>query len=157
MTKIKGYIGTYTKGESKGIYSFTLHTTKGTIGDMQLVAEVENPTYLSISDDQDTLYSVVQKGALGGIASYAINHADGSLKFINMHMITNATILTIKISIFLTEPFILTSIYSLHRFLSCSYCTLVIMIFLLKYCYLLFTNCSFRIKFRFFFCALFTF
>ena len=84
MTKIKGYIGTYTKGESKGIYSFTLHTTKGTIEDIQLVAEVENPTYLSISDDQDSLYSVAQKGTLGGIASYAINHADGSLKFINM-------------------------------------------------------------------------
>lgn len=86
MTKIKGYIGTYTKGESKGIYSFTLHAAKGSIDDIRLVAEVENPTYLSISNDQDALYSVVKKGNLGGVASYAINHADGALDFINMQV-----------------------------------------------------------------------
>lgn len=86
MAKIKGYIGTYTKGESKGIYSFTLHAAKGSIGEIQLVAEIENPTYLSISDDQDTLYSVAKKGNLGGVASYAINHADGALEFINMQV-----------------------------------------------------------------------
>ena len=86
MAKIKGYIGTYTNHESKGIYSFTLHTTKGSIGDIRVVAEVENPTYLCISNDQDALYSVAKKGSLGGVASYAINHADGALEFINMQV-----------------------------------------------------------------------
>lgn len=91
MSKIKGYIGTYTKGESKGIYSFTLHTTKGLLGEVKLVAEVEDPTYLSISDDQETLYSIAKKDSQGGIASYAINKADGALDFINMQVTEGAS------------------------------------------------------------------
>ncbi|MGN1387316.1 MAG: lactonase family protein, partial [Bacillus sp. (in: firmicutes)] len=61
-------------------------TTKGSIGDIRVVAEVENPTYLCISNDQDALYSVAKKGTLGGVASYAINHADSALEFINMQV-----------------------------------------------------------------------
>jgi len=56
-----GFIGTYTKGESKGIYSFTLDTKKAKIEDIKLAAQLENPTYVNISKDNRFLYAVKKK------------------------------------------------------------------------------------------------
>lgn len=77
-----GYIGTYTKGESKGIYSFTLNTAEGKITDIKAVAELENPTYLTLSKDQKYLFSVGKEGNSGGLASYIITD-NGELTTIN--------------------------------------------------------------------------
>jgi 6-phosphogluconolactonase len=77
-----GYIGTYTKGGSKGIYSFTLNTAEGKISDIKAVAELENPTYLTLSKDQKYLYSVGKEGNSGGLASYSITD-NGELTPIN--------------------------------------------------------------------------
>ncbi|GBF10736.1 6-phosphogluconolactonase [Tepidibacillus sp. HK-1] len=49
MTKFLGYIGTYTKGDSEGIYSFTLNTEAEKIEHIKVADKIENPTYLSIS------------------------------------------------------------------------------------------------------------
>ncbi len=77
MTKqYKGYIGTYTKGDSEGIYSFTLDTDSAKIIDVKLAAEVDNPTYLTISKDNRSLYSVVKEGASGGVAAFTIENTD---------------------------------------------------------------------------------
>ncbi|HEY2420619.1 MAG TPA: beta-propeller fold lactonase family protein, partial [Neobacillus sp.] len=57
-----GYIGTYTKGESKGIYSFSLDTEAQTINQVKIAAQLENPTYLTIDKDNRYLYSVIKKG-----------------------------------------------------------------------------------------------
>lgn len=77
-----GYIGTYTKGESEGIYSFTLDTEKRTIGDVKVAAWLDNPTYLTISSNKRYLYSVVKEGGTGGIAAFSIN-GNGDLTEIN--------------------------------------------------------------------------
>lgn len=77
-----GFIGTYTKGESKGIYSFTLNTAEGRITDIKAVAALENPTYLTLSNDQKYLYSVGKVGNTGGLASYSITD-NGELTPIN--------------------------------------------------------------------------
>jgi hypothetical protein len=90
-----GYIGTYTKGESKGIYSFKLDTIEKTIVDIKLAATLENPTYLTISDNQQYLYSVGKKGELGGVAAFSIE-ANGELTSINA-----MSVLIVKIDIFL--------------------------------------------------------
>ncbi|MFO1442572.1 lactonase family protein [Bacillus sp. Bva_UNVM-123] len=84
--KFVGLIGTYTKGESKGIYSFTLDTKKGEIAEAALVAELDNPTYLALSHDNHFLYSVVKDGELGGIAAFRVNSQNGELTFINSHV-----------------------------------------------------------------------
>ncbi len=39
-TTFSGYIGTYTKGESKGIYTFTLDTDEAKITDIKLAAPI---------------------------------------------------------------------------------------------------------------------
>lgn len=77
-----GYIGTYTKGESEGIYSFTLDTEKRTIVDVKVAAWLDNPTYLTISSNKRYLYSVVKVGGTGGIAAFSIN-GNGDLTEIN--------------------------------------------------------------------------
>ncbi|MEH7179070.1 lactonase family protein [Neobacillus vireti] len=81
----QGYIGTYTKGDSKGIYRFTLNSAEGRITDIQAVAALENPTYLSLSHDKKHLYSVVKDGPAGGLAAYSISE-DGDLMPINRQL-----------------------------------------------------------------------
>jgi 6-phosphogluconolactonase len=70
---MKLYLGTYTKKESKGIYSIELLNNE--LKDLKLEFNVDNPTYISRFNN-DT-FSVVKDGSMGGIAYYK----DG--KFIN--------------------------------------------------------------------------
>lgn len=73
--KFKGYIGTYTKGESEGIYSFTLDAASGQIIDVKAAASIDNPTYLTVSPDNQFLYSVAKDGNSGGVAAYTISES----------------------------------------------------------------------------------
>lgn len=83
MAKYIGYIGTYTKGESEGIYSFVLDTAAGKISDVKVAAKLDNPTYLTISKDNQYLYSVVKEGDSGGVAAYRLDSGSGSLEAFN--------------------------------------------------------------------------
>ncbi|MDB4761303.1 lactonase family protein, partial [Akkermansiaceae bacterium] len=49
------YLGSYTGGESKGIYRSTLDETTGELSDPVLAAELENPSFLVVSPDQNYL------------------------------------------------------------------------------------------------------
>lgn len=84
-----GYIGTYTNGESKGIYSFSLDEDKGELSRLEVAAQIDNPTYLTINKDQTRLYSVVKEGDKGGVCSFAL-HQDGKLKKITQHLTEGA-------------------------------------------------------------------
>ena len=52
------YLGTYTGGESKGIYRSTLDEGTGKLSDPLLAAELENPSFLVVSPDQKYLFAV---------------------------------------------------------------------------------------------------
>lgn len=52
------FIGTYTKGESRGIYSAALNGTTGALGAPEVAAEAPNPTFLALSPSHDFLYAV---------------------------------------------------------------------------------------------------
>jgi 6-phosphogluconolactonase len=80
--KIIGYVGTYTNGESKGIYSFELDAKEKRINNVKVAAELGNPTYLNISDDHKYLYSVIKAGESGGVSAFHIDES-GELEFIN--------------------------------------------------------------------------
>ncbi|HEK9098823.1 beta-propeller fold lactonase family protein [Bacillus pfraonensis] len=60
-----GYIGTYTRGDSKGIYTFTLETEMKKISNVRPVANLDNPTYLTINQSNQYLYSVIKEGEAG--------------------------------------------------------------------------------------------
>ncbi|NRD76315.1 lactonase family protein [Bacillus sp. BRMEA1] len=86
----KGFVGTYTKGESKGIYSFTLNTKEGKIANVQVAAELENPTYLTITKDNRNLYAVVKDGDNGGVAAFSLNASTGDISEINREVLAGS-------------------------------------------------------------------
>ncbi len=88
--KYIGYIGTYTKGASKGIYSFTLDTNEARIVGINEAAQLENPTYLTISKDNRYLYSVAKEGETGGVATFSIN-GDGTLTELNRQLLPGSS------------------------------------------------------------------
>jgi 6-phosphogluconolactonase len=52
------FVGTYTKGTSRGIYSVDLDRTTGGLGQPVLAAEAPNPTFMAHSPDGTYLYAV---------------------------------------------------------------------------------------------------
>jgi 6-phosphogluconolactonase len=90
MTNYIGYVGTYTKQESKGVYQFTLDTEKKEITDVKLAAEVDNPTYVTVSGDNENLYAVSKEGENGGITAFSIDPVTGGLKKLNSHSTAGA-------------------------------------------------------------------
>ena len=88
--KQKAYVGTYTKGESKGIYSFTLDSTSGKIEQIKLAYKLENPTYLAIDKNNTHLYSVIKEEISGGVAAFSIDQTTDNLKLLN-YEITEGT------------------------------------------------------------------
>lgn len=91
QNKFTGFIGTYTKGGSKGIYSFTLDTENKKISDVKVAAELDNPTYVTVSKDNRYLYSVVKEGEKGGVASYSILDDAGTLEGKNKQLLSGSS------------------------------------------------------------------
>lgn len=71
------YLGSYTRKESTGIHQITLDTAKERLIDYKLVDEVESPTYLTLSADKQSLYSVYKEENGAGVISYERN-SDGT-------------------------------------------------------------------------------
>lgn len=67
------YVGTYTNGESKGIYKYQLDKY-GKLSNLGLMVETLNPTFLVKSNDQKTLYSVAEtnENGTGYVKSFKI-------------------------------------------------------------------------------------
>ena len=88
------YIGTYTTGDSKGIYSFELDLATGKATAPKLVAELKNPSFLAFDSQHHFLYAVNEvsdfpgstgKGA-GGVTAFRIDAATGALSKLNSQL-----------------------------------------------------------------------
>jgi 6-phosphogluconolactonase len=84
---VRVYVGTYTGGDSRGIYRFDFNRETGEAGEATLAAEATNPSFLAIHPNQRFLYAVGEIGQFEGISSgsvsaYAIE-ASGDLRPIN--------------------------------------------------------------------------
>lgn len=90
-TQLIGFVGTYTKGESKGIYAFTLDTQANELTQIRVAAQLDNPTYLNISKDNRFLYSVVKEGDSGGVAAFAVNPQSGELTPLNTQLLEGSS------------------------------------------------------------------
>ncbi|MCM3323912.1 lactonase family protein [Cytobacillus kochii] len=88
-TTYTGYVGTYTKKDSQGIYSFQLEDDQ--IKNIELAAKLENPTYLTISSSQSHLYAVMKEGNLGGVAAYELDSRQNGLTLLNKHLSPGAS------------------------------------------------------------------
>jgi len=83
------YVGTYTRGESKGIYLFRLQAgDAGTLVPLGLAAETQNPSYLDIDAARGVLFAAneveeFEGKPTGAVSAYKIDRATGKLTLIN--------------------------------------------------------------------------
>ncbi|MFJ3366628.1 lactonase family protein [Pseudomonas sp. NPDC086251] len=82
-------VGSYTAGQSQGIYRLNFDAATGQIDAKPLqVIESENPSWLTVSKDQRRLYVVNENGPgqvdpVGRVSSYAIDSKTHALSLIN--------------------------------------------------------------------------
>ncbi len=86
--KVPVYVGTYTSGDSRGIYRFDLDTGAGTLTAGGLAAEVANPSFLAVHPNRRWLYAVGELSGESGIKAgavhaFAIEARSGKLTAIN--------------------------------------------------------------------------
>ena len=82
------YFGTYTSGESRGIYAYRFDAATAKLTSLGLAATAENPSFLAIHPNGRYLYSVSElSGAVGevtgAVSSFAINKETGKLTLLN--------------------------------------------------------------------------
>ncbi|NIA29685.1 MAG: beta-propeller fold lactonase family protein [Actinobacteria bacterium] len=78
------YVGTYTNGESEGIYLYRLNTANGELTYFSKTTGIENPSFLAIRPGGNYLYSVSQvRSQSGDIFAYRISPQTGELIFLN--------------------------------------------------------------------------
>jgi 6-phosphogluconolactonase len=77
-------IGTYTNScESKGIYVYDFDSNTGNFNFKNATDNVINPSYLTVSNDNNYVYSVNENGAESTVSSFGYNPSNGKLDFIN--------------------------------------------------------------------------
>jgi 6-phosphogluconolactonase len=81
------YVGTYTRGTSKGIYAYRFRPSKGRAATIGLAAETENPSFLAVHPNQRYLYAVNEvadfEGGNGSVSAFSIDRKSGRLTFLN--------------------------------------------------------------------------
>lgn len=78
-------IGTYTSGDSKGIYVYRFYTETGRLAYLSQVEGIDNPSYLCIASNNRFVYSVNETGAdrKGSVSSFSFEPKVGTIKLIN--------------------------------------------------------------------------
>jgi 6-phosphogluconolactonase len=77
------YVGTYTKGDSRGIYRVRLNGTTGQLTAKALSAPSENPAFLALHPSGKYLYAVNEIGPVGKVSAFSISPDSGALTFLN--------------------------------------------------------------------------
>ncbi len=78
------YFGTYTQGDSEGIYAYRFDSGSGEMTSLGLAAKLENPSFLAIHPNRRFLYAVTEDFEGGGaVSAYEINHESGKLTLLN--------------------------------------------------------------------------
>ncbi|MEZ5401477.1 MAG: lactonase family protein [Bryobacteraceae bacterium] len=81
------YVGTYTRGDSKGIYAYKFDSATGRATPLGLAAETPNPSFVAVHPNQRFLYAVAElpegPGGGGAVSAYSIDKATGKLTFLN--------------------------------------------------------------------------
>jgi len=85
---ISVYIGTYTRGESQGIYLFHLDLATGALRPAGLAGETTNPSFLAVHPSRQFLYAVGEISGFGGkptgaVSAFAIDPKSGKLTLLN--------------------------------------------------------------------------
>ena len=82
------FIGTYTGGNSQGIYAYEFSLADGSLKPIGLAAETPSPSFLAIHPNKKFLYAVNEIGNYegeksGSVSAFAIEGASGKLRHLN--------------------------------------------------------------------------
>ncbi len=82
------YIGTYTKGDSEGIYAYRFDAASGQLGSLGAVAKLREPSFLAIHPNSRFLYAVSETDDFdadknGSVSAFEIDAESGSLTALN--------------------------------------------------------------------------
>ena len=88
MGKVMLYVGTYTSGDSKGIYRLHLDLATGALSPAGEPTETVSPSFLALHPSRKFLYAVNETGdgpddPSGGVSAFAVDPATGALTFLN--------------------------------------------------------------------------
>ena len=76
---LKLIIGTYTSGDSKGIYSYHFDQETGQSSRLSMV-ETDNPSFMTLSSDEDYLYSVSENNtSRDAVSRFSLDKMSGKL------------------------------------------------------------------------------
>lgn len=76
-------VGTYTVQDSKGIYVYRFDTITGKTSYVSEI-DIENPSYLSVSNDEKYIYAVSENDiATAFVSSFSFDKENGKLSFVN--------------------------------------------------------------------------
>lgn len=78
-------VGTYTSGSSEGIYVYQFDTETGDFKHKYTASDIENPSFLVVSDDKSNVYAVNELSGEkpGAVSAYKFDPKTGALEFIN--------------------------------------------------------------------------
>lgn len=82
------YVGTYTRGDSQGIYHYRLDLATGKLTPAGITTGVVNPSFLAIHPNRRFLYAVneisnFQGKKCGGVGAFAVDPESGALTLLN--------------------------------------------------------------------------
>lgn len=82
------YVGTYTKGQSRGIYAYRYDAGSGELTPLGLAAATSNPSFLAADPKGRYLYAVNESGEYrnppsGAVSAFAIDASNGKLTLVN--------------------------------------------------------------------------
>ena len=75
------YLGTFTDGDSEGIYKLQFDTIQGVLSNTKLIAQAESPSFLAFSPDRNYLYATCREND-GIISAFKTNNNE-DLELIN--------------------------------------------------------------------------
>jgi 6-phosphogluconolactonase len=81
------FVGTYTRGDAKGIYAYRYDAASGSMTSLGLVAESPNPSFLALHPNGEYLYAVnegdPESPTNGSISAFSVNKDTGQLTLLN--------------------------------------------------------------------------
>jgi 6-phosphogluconolactonase len=82
------FVGTYTRQDSKGIYSYRFQSATGQLTPIGVAAETENPSFLALHPNHRFLYAVNEISSFegqsaGSVSAFAIDGKSGMLTLLN--------------------------------------------------------------------------
>lgn len=79
------FVGTYTDGDSDGIYRLQFNTTTGQLSEKKLMVQMQNPSFVQLSPDNKYLYAVEETADYnvngGAVSAFAVG--DSTLQLLN--------------------------------------------------------------------------